>query len=308
LGRARFRRWSCQPMSPDRRRRSPRHAQRAHAQALALVVHAGLAGAGGGVDAHAQPPFRPEAAGDVGRDLALAVAGPAGGQAGQVLVGRALGQQVDDAAYAAAGRRGAGQEGRGAAQHFHALEQLGGDVLARQQVVQAVVGDVVRAQDEAADEVRLLEVAEAARHAHARVVLQHVGDAAGLAVLDELVGVAGDAERRIHVVARAQDTGTAASRDLPAGVGGRQALCGGVGAGLDLHAFEHGHGLVRVARRLLGLGDGRAAGQGHRHICEGRKFHVWSTPGDSVSLGIAGEAGRPAPARRGADPAPAAGR
>ncbi|MNL22145.1 hypothetical protein D3C87_1434760 [compost metagenome] len=177
-------------------RRAPVQAQGHQAGARMFVVNARVAAALRGVQADAGAVVRAKAAGDVGRDLELAAAGNAGGDAGQRLVRRALGHQVDHAADAAAAGRGACQESRCAAQHFHALEQFGGDVLARQQAVQAVVGHVVRTEDEAANEVGLLEITEAARHAHARIVLQDIAHAAGLLVLDQFVRVAGDAERR----------------------------------------------------------------------------------------------------------------
>ena len=69
------------------------------------------------------------------------------------------------------------QEGVRAVDHFDALEEFGREVLAGQQAVEAVVGHVVGVHREAAHDVELLVVAEAAGHAHGRVVLQHVGDA-----------------------------------------------------------------------------------------------------------------------------------
>ena len=110
-------------------------------------------------------------------------------EAGQRFVGRALGQQVDGAADAAAAGRGTVEEGVGATEDFDPLEELGSDVLTRQHAVQAVVGHVVRVHREAADHVELLEIAEASGLANRRIVEQHIGDALGLLVLNELVGV-----------------------------------------------------------------------------------------------------------------------
>ena len=66
-----------------------------------------------------------------------------------------------------------------------ALEQFGRHELARQQAVQAVIGQVVRVHREAADHVQLLVVAEAPRHPHRRIVLHHVGHAARLLIQDQ---------------------------------------------------------------------------------------------------------------------------
>jgi hypothetical protein len=169
--------------------------------------------------------------------------------AAQRLVGRALGQQVDAAAYAAAAGRRAIEETVGAAEDFHAFEEFGGDVLARQHAVQAVVGHVIRVHGEAAHHVELLEVAETARRAHRRVVQQHIGDAFGLLVLDQFVGVAGAGKRRFHDVLVAQDADAPAARHLAAGKGFGQAFGRSVGAGVDGHRGQCGRGRVSFRRR-----------------------------------------------------------
>ncbi|KAG1240288.1 hypothetical protein G6F68_017809 [Rhizopus microsporus] len=103
-----------------------------------FVIDCRIAAALCRVQADARAVVRTEAPGDIGGHLELAAAGNAGGDTGPRLVRRTLGHQVDDAADAAAARRRARQERRGAPQHFHAFEQFGGDVLAGQQAVQPV--------------------------------------------------------------------------------------------------------------------------------------------------------------------------
>ena len=227
------------------------------AELLALVLHAGAAFAAHRVHAHAQAVAGAEAARQVEVDVALAAGLHAEADAGERLVGRALGQQVDRTADAAAAGRCAVQEGVGAAEDFHALEEFRSDVLARQHAVQAVVGDVVGVHGEAAHHVQLLEVAEAASLAHRRIVEQHVGHALGLLVLDQLVGVVGAGKRRAHHVLVAQDADPAAARHLSAGVGFGQALGRGVGAGFDGHGGQRAAARNHRSRRLRcgGLGQ-----------------------------------------------------
>ncbi|MNX71460.1 hypothetical protein D3C86_1027760 [compost metagenome] len=260
-------------------RRAPIQAQGHQAGARMFVVNRRVAAALRGVQADAGAVVRAEAAGDVGRDLELAAAGNAGGDAGQRLVRRALGHQVDHAADAAAAGRGARQESGCAAQHFHALEQFGGDVLARQQAVQAVVGHVVRTEDEAANEIGLLEITEAARHAHARIVLQDIAHAASLLVLDQFVRVAGDAERRAQVVQRAQHAHTAAGGHLPARERRGQAAGGCVGAGLYLDGLHRHHRAAVRGRLRWDRGGGLRMDDAHAwqrrgHASESSNFHI----------------------------------
>ncbi|MNX48284.1 hypothetical protein D3C86_788620 [compost metagenome] len=277
--------------------RAPVQAQRHQAGAGVLIVDAGVAAALRGVQADAGAVVGTEAARDVGGQQELSATGHAGGDAGQRVIRRPLGHQVDHAADAAAAGRRAGQEGRRAAQHFHAFEQFGSDVLAGQQAVQAVIGHVVRAQDEAADEIRLLEIAEAARHAHAGVILQHVADAARLPVLDQLVRIAGDAERRAHVVLRAQQTDTAAARHLSAREGSGKAAGRRVGAGLDPDGVHRHHGTVGSGGLGLGRGlgvDGAKARQRRGHACKSSDFHIGTLVG-AENIPRCGRQGRKIP-------------
>ena len=119
---------------------------------------------------------------------------------GQRLVGRALGQQVDRAADAAAAGRGAVQEGAGAAQHFDALEQLGRRCTG---AAAGCRGRCRRRRPNSARKPRMKydswKLPKPRATPHRRVVQQHVAHALRLLVLDQLVGVAGARERRVHV-------------------------------------------------------------------------------------------------------------
>ena len=113
------------------------------------------------------------------------------------------------------GRR-AIQEGACASEQFDAFHELGGDELARQDAVDAVVRHVVRVGRKAANDEQLLEVAEATRDAHVRIVQQHIGDALRLLVAHQLLGVVRARERRLERVEVAEDAGAAAFRHLAA--------------------------------------------------------------------------------------------
>ena len=231
---------------------------------VVFAVDGGVALAVRGHQTQAGAVIGPEAAGQVGRGVELLAVDQPQVHTRQRIVGGTLGQQVDGAADAAAAGCGARQEGTGAAQHLHTLEKVGGDVLAGQQAEQAVVGNIVRIQQEAAHEIGFLEVAEAARHPDGRIVLQHIGHALGLLVLDQLVGVGGDREGRLHLITRAQDANTAATSHLAAGQRLRQSGGRGIGAGADLHGVQHDG--IRVVdhdgRFRAGEGDALAVGQG----------------------------------------------
>ena len=205
---------------------------------VVLVVDGRLALAMGGHHAQAGAAVRAKAAGHVGRGVELLVVHQAHVDLGQRLVGCTLGQQVDGTTQARATGRDAGQEGAGAAQHLDTLEQVGGNVLAGQQAIEAVEGDVIRVQQETAHEVGFLEVAETAGHADGRIVEQHVGHALGLLVLDQLVGVGRDRERYVHLVAGAQNAHAATTGHLATGQGFGQAGSRGVGTGTDGDDFQ----------------------------------------------------------------------
>ena len=153
-------------------------------------------------------------------------------------------------------------------QHFDALEEFRGDVLARQHAVEAVVGDVVRrtrgsrAPCTAPGNCRSRgpggwRDCSAAR----RPTLCACWSWISSLVYDR------DRERRVHEVQGAQHADPAAARDLAAGEGLGQAGGRGVGAGFDRHGGQlaalggwHFRGLGRRQQRLEreqgGEGDG----------------------------------------------------
>jgi hypothetical protein len=107
------------------------------------------------------------------------------------------------------------EKGIRSAKHFHTLHELRRHVLARHQTVQAVIGHIVGIQHKAAHKVGLLEVAEAARRAHARIVEQHIAHALGLLILNQIAGIAGGGKRGLHHVLVSQHADTRAARHLP---------------------------------------------------------------------------------------------
>ncbi len=102
-----------------------------HVEGAILVFDRGLAGTLGRVQAHTEALLFAEATGDIGVGHGLATVFGTDGQSRQRLVRRALGQDVDRAANAAATWGCAVEEGVGAAEHFHPLDELGGYILAR---------------------------------------------------------------------------------------------------------------------------------------------------------------------------------
>src|SRR5690606_37299982 len=118
------------------------------------------------------------------------------------------------------------------AQHLDPLDQLGAEVLPRQQAIEAVVGHVVGEDRQPTDQVDLLEIAKATRYPNRGIVEQDVADAGRLLVLDELLRIAGNAERRLERTLLPKDAESRAGGDLPAGIRRRQAFRGGVRAGL----------------------------------------------------------------------------
>ena len=183
------------------------------------------------IDTHAECIVCTETAGNIGRQAAARARAVVGRNAGQAFIGRTFGQYRNRAARIVAARRHAVEEGRRAFLHFHALKQLGGDVLARQDAVEAVVHGVVGFAGETAYEIGFLEIAETARDAHSGVVLQHVAHAAGVFVLNQSVGVGGVGKRRFEVVFVAENADAAAPRHLPAAKRGHKAAFGCIRAG-----------------------------------------------------------------------------
>lgn len=142
----------------------------------------------------------------------------------QVLRQRALGHHVDDAAHPAVGRHAVQQRGR-PLQHLDPLDVVGEHVVIRRHAIDAVEGDLAQvafAYRKAADVERVRHAADLAGEAHRGIDVQRVGQRHRLAVGQQVRGVVGDAERRIHHIAVAQQAQAAATRHLAARVAGRQ--------------------------------------------------------------------------------------
>ena len=217
------------------------------------------------VHTHAEGIVCAETAGNVGRQTAARACAVVGGNAGQAFIGRTFRQYRNRATRVVAARRHAVEKSRRAFLHFHALEQLGGDVLARQNAVEAVVHGVVGFAGETANKVGFLEVAETARDAHGGVVLQHVAHAAGVFVLNQAVGVGGVGKRRFKVVFVAENADAAAPRHLPAAKRGHKAAFGRVRAG--------GYGYGLQLDDLIGVGRvSQSGGSGQQRQADGGEF------------------------------------
>ena len=227
-------------------------AERQHAELAVLAVDAGFALALDRVETQAGAVIHAEPARDIDRSQHAAATLEAQRGFGQRLVGCPFGHDVDCPAEAAAARRGAVQEGAGAAQNLDPLDDLGREVLARQQSVQAVVGHVVREDRKATGDVDLLKVAKPARDPHRSIVLQHVSNACRLLILDQRLGVVGNAERRVHHVLAAEDANPAAACDLSTCIRRLQAAGRGIGTRAHGDGREHLDGLDVIAIRALG--------------------------------------------------------
>ena len=231
--------------------RAPVEAQAQRREAAVLAVDGRAAVAAHRVQAQAGAVVGAEAARQIDRGRGLAARLHAQVDAVQRLIARALGHQVDRAAQVAAARGRTVEKSAGAMQHFDALEEFGRHILARQQAVQAVVGQVVRIHRQAPQHIEFLEIAEAARTAHGRVVEQHFANALGLLVADQRIRIAGQLERRVHDVLLAQQAHAPALGNLPAGKRLGQAFGRRIGAGLDGHRLQRGR-----RRRLCAHGTG----------------------------------------------------
>ncbi|MNQ60868.1 hypothetical protein D3C85_751680 [compost metagenome] len=239
-------------------------AQNRHGATFAL--DRAFARAAGQVQTQAPGVVLPKAARNIRGGVDLVAAFPPGGQTSQGRVARALGHKVDRAAHAAAAGRGAVQEGGRPPKDLDPLQQLRRHVLARQHAVEAVIGHVVREDREAADDVEFLEVAKAFGDADRRIVLQHVGDAAGLLVADQVFGEAGRGEGRVHGIQRSEHPDPSARGHLTAGIGGGQ---GNLRSCDDDVGKSCRHILLRPGRRGVDqgqTGDGcQEAEQGRAH-------------------------------------------
>ena len=215
-------------------------AQRTDSGVNLLAAHAGAAAAPRKIQAHTGCIIGAEAASHISSCVGLPATGAPQGHTIERLVARTLGHHIDEAAQTAtadaAGARAA-EKGIRSAKHLHTLHELRRHVLARHQPVQAVVGHIIGIQHKAAHEVGLLEIAEAARRAHAGIVEQHIAHALGLLILNQIAGVAGGGKRGLHHVLVSQHADTRAARHLPTRKRLGQTQGRSIGAGL------HGHGL-----------------------------------------------------------------
>lgn len=92
-------------------------------QLIGLAIDGGIAVTAGKVEPHTDPVIG-QASGKVAGHIGLAARADPRGELIEWRVGRPLGHDVDRAAEAAAAGGGAVQEGVGAAQHFHTLDQF----------------------------------------------------------------------------------------------------------------------------------------------------------------------------------------
>ncbi|MNK98090.1 hypothetical protein D3C87_1184420 [compost metagenome] len=145
---------------------------------------------------------------------------------------------VDAAADAGAGRGHAVDEGVRAFEHFHTLQGIGGNDLPRQDAVQAIEGNIVAVEGQAADHEGLRLVGKPGGLTHRRIVEQHITDVFGLLVANQFFGVGGDAEGHVHDVLVAQHTQLPAPCDLPPGIHRRQ-IRWHRGFGVDVDIAQH---------------------------------------------------------------------
>lgn len=238
-------------------------AQREQALLTAFIVDGRIATARHRVHANAKLLLVAEAAAHVEMAAGLAVAGVVEGALGDRRRRGVLGHQVYRAAHRGAGGRYTGQEGVGAAEHFHAFQAFGRGQLARGDAEQAVVAQIVRTQREAAHHEGFGKVAEARTDADGRIVGQHLAHRVGLLVLDLIGRVRRDAERHVHEVLVAQQADAGAACHLAAGIRRGQLVRRALA--LDGHGGQRllrgRGGLLREGQRRQHAGGGQRGGQ-----------------------------------------------
>lgn len=207
-------------------------------RALVLVIDAGVAFALRQVDPRAEAIVFPETLADIEVMTDAPFAVDVGGVTAQRHIAGAFWLQVDAAADAGTGRGHAVDEGIGAFEHFHAFQCIGGNDLPGQDAVQAVIGNIIAIEWQAANHEDLRLVGEARGLAHRGIVEQHIGNVFRLLVLDQLLGVGRRAEWHVHHVLIAQHAQLAAARDLTASIDRGQGV-GGWGLGVDVDVVEH---------------------------------------------------------------------
>ncbi|MCY1508873.1 hypothetical protein D9M68_431970 [compost metagenome] len=220
----------------------------------------------------------------------LCIAGIVDGGLRDGRIGGVLRHQVDRAAQAGAGRADAAEEGIGTTEHLDPAKPFDRHQLARRDAEQAVVADVVAGELEAAHDEGLGEIAEAIAAAHAGIVGEHIGDGAGLLVLDRFGGIGGDAERHVHHVLVAEQAQAAATCHLAAGIWRRRLA--GVAAGADGHGGKLGHSGGNRALAGLRHGHGRQCQcdrGGERMQGHARGMAATAAPVAQVEMGMHGE-------------------
>ena len=158
------------------------------------------------------------------------------------------------------GRGYAVDESVGAFEHFHALQRIGGNDLPGQYAVQAVIGNIIAIERQAANHEDLRLVGEARGLPHRGIVEQHIGVVFRLLILDQLLGVGRRAERHVHHVLIAEHAQLAAARNLTASVDRGQGV-GCRGLGIDVDVVEHQFFAVVFSSVS---GDGQGAQQGEQ--------------------------------------------
>ena len=220
----------------------------AHPHVAMLIVHGGVASLQAAVEAHAKLVLLTETAADIQVAADLGVGGVTAGKAGEVLVQRALGHDVDHPAHATVGRDAVHQRPR-PLEHFNTLGVLGECAVVGRHAIHAVIGQLTQvalANRKAPHEKRVDNTAGLPGRTYRRVTLQGIGHGHSLQVGEGLGGVAGHAERRVHHVLVAQHAQACATGHLAASehlgqVGGAQI------AGVDVRRVK-GQALRAVAR------------------------------------------------------------
>ena len=111
--------------------------------------------------------------------------------------------------------------------------------MAREQAIQAVVAHVVGVHRQAAYQIDLLEVAEAAGNTHRRIIQQYITDTLRLLVFDQQFCVVGEIVRGFQTILLAKDPQRTAFGHLATGVRFTKTFLGGVGTALYFYGFKH---------------------------------------------------------------------
>ena len=248
--------------------------ERADEDASRLLVERRVAAEIGAVGADAELAVVAIAPADIEVSAALQIGGVVCREARQVDIARPLRDHVDGATDAAGGRH-AVKERRRAFQDFDALDVVREQPIVRRDAVDAVEGDlagVAFADRKAANEEGVEDAAGLAHEADRSVVAGDVAHRHGLLVLDRLLGVAVDAERRVHVVAIAEHADAGTARHHAAGEVRRQVVDRARGRRRPLADDLH-----RIERR----GGGRAGCGARARLRQDRRALTRAAPRDA---------------------------